>query len=171
MIIENKGEIVLLFTYIIYNNLIYVLYISSLHFQFTFSLINRAGIPAFIAFSCSNCLFTIISDLMVLAKIYLSLYNTLQTQQSFTISRQNYLYVLSASIIELLSPERTSNFTKEHTIFSNFYFTSFYGNQLGIGFNGCISINYYFDNVGKIVPLRRMKQYCCVGVNRTAASE
>lgn len=24
------------------------------------------------------------------------------------------------------------------------------------------------DNVGKIVPLRRMKQYCCVGVNRTA---
>jgi hypothetical protein len=27
------------------------------------------------------------------------------------------------------------------------------------------------DNVGKIVPLRRMKQYCCVGVNRTATSE
>gem|GEM_PF-2570035 len=29
----------------------------------------------------------------------------------------------------------------------------------------------YDDNVGKIVPLRRMKQYCCVGVNRTATSE
>jgi hypothetical protein len=31
--------------------------------------------------------------------------------------------------------------------------------------------SYISDNVGKIVPLRRMKQYCCVGVNRTATSE
>ena len=43
---------------------------------------------------------------------------------------------------------------------------------------GCIDLAFSFsifissiDNVGKIVPLRRMKQYCCVGVNRTATSE
>jgi len=36
---------------------------------------------------------------------------------------------------------------------------------------GLMNILNIHDNVGKIVPLRRMKQYCCVGVNRTATSE
>jgi hypothetical protein len=32
-----------------------------------------------------------------------------------------------------------------------------------IVFNSIAFMLFHTDNVGKIVPLRRMKQYCCVG--------